>query len=149
MKQMKTFQPPDKTEPYEIVDAAARESITNLVPNTTTINGKALSSDITLTASDVGALPDTTTIPSIDGLAATTYVDEKVADKADSSHTHTKSEITDFPTSLPASDVSAWAKASTKPTYTADEVGAATMTEVNAAIEAAIAAIPVYDGSVS
>lgn len=29
-------------------------------------------------------------------------------------------------TSLPASDVSAWAKASTKPTYTASEVGAAT-----------------------
>ena len=43
---------------------------------------------------------------------------------AATSHTHTKSEITDFPTSMPASDVSAWAKASTKPTYTASEVGA-------------------------
>lgn len=41
------------------------------------------------------------------------------------SHKHTKSEITDFPTSMPASDVYAWAKASTKPTYTASEVGAA------------------------
>jgi len=30
----------------------------------------------------------------------------------------------DIPTSLPASDVSAWAKASSKPTYTASEVGA-------------------------
>ena len=29
-----------------------------------------------------------------------------------------------YPTTLPASDVSAWAKASTKPTYTATEVGA-------------------------
>lgn len=29
-----------------------------------------------------------------------------------------------YPTTLPASDVSAWAKASTKPTYTANEVGA-------------------------
>lgn len=29
-----------------------------------------------------------------------------------------------YPTTLPASDVSAWAKASTKPTYTASEVGA-------------------------
>lgn len=29
-----------------------------------------------------------------------------------------------YPTSLPASDVSAWAKASSKPTYTASEVGA-------------------------
>lgn len=42
-----------------------------------------------------------------------------------STHTHTVSQITDFPTSMPASDVSAWAKAATKPTYTASEVGAA------------------------
>lgn len=41
-----------------------------------------------------------------------------------SSHSHTKSQITDFPTSLPASDVYAWAKAPTKPTYTYTEVGA-------------------------
>lgn len=40
-----------------------------------------------------------------------------------SSHTHTKSQITDFPTSMPASDVSAWAKASTKPSYSKSEVG--------------------------
>lgn len=38
-------------------------------------------------------------------------------------HKHTKSEITDFPTSMPASDVSAWAKASTKPSYTWSEIG--------------------------
>lgn len=38
-------------------------------------------------------------------------------------HTHTKSQITDFPTSMPASDVSAWAKAKTKPSYTKSEVG--------------------------
>lgn len=35
----------------------------------------------------------------------------------------TKSKISDFPTSMPASDVYAWAKAATKPTYTASEVG--------------------------
>ena len=40
-----------------------------------------------------------------------------------SSHTHTKSQITDFPTSMPASDVPAWAKASSKPSYTKSEVG--------------------------
>ena len=40
-------------------------------------------------------------------------------------HTHTKSQITDFPSSMPASDVYSWAKASTKPTYTYSEVGAA------------------------
>lgn len=39
------------------------------------------------------------------------------------SHTHTKSQITDFPTSMPASDVSSWAKAATKPSYTKAEVG--------------------------
>ena len=43
--------------------------------------------------------------------------------KAASSHTHTKSQITDFPSSLPASDVYAWAKAGTKPSYTKSEVG--------------------------
>ncbi len=45
--------------------------------------------------------------------------------KADTGHKHTKSQITDFPTSMPASDVYPWAKASSKPTYTATEVGAA------------------------
>lgn len=44
--------------------------------------------------------------------------------KAASSHTHVKANITDFPSSMPASDVSAWAKAASKPTYTASEVGA-------------------------
>lgn len=42
---------------------------------------------------------------------------------AASSHTHTKAQITEFPTSMPASDVYAWAKAATKPTYTKGEVG--------------------------
>ena len=39
-------------------------------------------------------------------------------------HTHKKADISDFPTSMPASDVSAWAKAASKPSYTASEVGA-------------------------
>lgn len=39
-----------------------------------------------------------------------------------SSHTHTKSQITDFPSSMPASDVYAWAKASTKPSYSWSEI---------------------------
>lgn len=50
-------------------------------------------------------------------------IDSKLSGKANSSHTHTKSQITDFPTSMPASDVPAWAKASTKPSYTKSEVG--------------------------
>lgn len=36
---------------------------------------------------------------------------------ASSSHTHAKSQITDFPSSMPASDVPAWAKAASKPSY--------------------------------
>lgn len=65
------------------------------VPTTRTINGKALSGNITLGAADVNALPSDTvlfsgnyndltnkpTIPSIDGLATTTYVDDAVANK--------------------------------------------------------------------
>jgi len=40
-----------------------------------------------------------------------------------SSHKHTKSEITDFPSSMPASDVPAWAKAAKKPSYSWSEIG--------------------------
>lgn len=51
-----------------------------------------------------------------------------IKSKADSvysaiGHKHTKSEITDFPTSMSASDVYPWAKASAKPSYTKSEVG--------------------------
>lgn len=52
-----------------------------------------------------------------------TEMNSKLAGKANSSHKHKKADITDFPTSMPASDVPAWAKASTKPTYTKAEVG--------------------------
>lgn len=52
-----------------------------------------------------------------------TEINSKLAGKANSSHTHKKTDITDFPTSMPASDVKAWAKADTKPTYTKSEVG--------------------------
>lgn len=43
--------------------------------------------------------------------------------KSNTSHKHVKADITDFPTSMPASDVSAWAKAATKPSYSKEEVG--------------------------
>ena len=42
--------------------------------------------------------------------------------KANTSHTHTKSQITDFPSSMPASDVYSWAKASSKPSYSWSEI---------------------------
>ena len=43
--------------------------------------------------------------------------------KSNTGHKHVKADITDFPTSMPASDVSAWAKAATKPSYSKAEVG--------------------------
>lgn len=39
-----------------------------------------------------------------------------------SAHTHTVANITDFPASLPASDVYAWAKSATKPSYAYSEI---------------------------
>ena len=49
---------------------------------------------------------------------------DKPSNLAPSSHRHSKSDITDFPSSLPASDVYGWAKAASKPSYTAEEIGA-------------------------
>lgn len=75
------------------------------VPTSRTVNGKALSANISLTYSDVGA--------------------------AQASHTHTKAQITDFPSSMPASDVYSWAKAATKPTYTASEISGVAREDAN------------------
>ncbi|MFT0377397.1 hypothetical protein ACMSEQ_20840, partial [Bacteroides thetaiotaomicron] len=51
--------------------------------------------------------------------------DSRLSDaRTPKAHTHKKSEISDFPASMPASDVPAWAKATNKPSYTASEVGA-------------------------
>ena len=54
---------------------------------------------------------------------------------AASSHTHTKSQITDFPPSMPASDVYEWAKASRKPSYSYSEVGAAAASHTHTTIQ--------------
>ena len=49
-------------------------------------------------------------------------IDTKLSGVAVSGHTHKKADITDFPTSMPASDVSTWAKAATKPSYAWSEI---------------------------
>ena len=49
---------------------------------------------------------------------------DKPLNIAPAAHRHSKLDITDFPSSLPASDVYSWAKAASKPAYTAGEVGA-------------------------
>lgn len=73
-----------------------------------------------------------TSMDNVEGL------ENALAGKSATNHTHTKSQISDFPTSMPASDVKAWAKADTKPTYTAAEVGATTKDYVDSAIQSAI-----------
>ena len=47
---------------------------------------------------------------------------EALEGKANKVHTHTKSQISDFPTSMPASDVHKRAKQANKPTYTISEI---------------------------
>lgn len=65
----------DGTESYPIEDTQARSDIANLqtnkVPTSRKVNNKTLSSDITLTASDVGALPDNTVIPTVNNATLT------------------------------------------------------------------------------
>lgn len=62
-------------------------------------------------------------------------VNAALAGKAEKTHNHTKNQITDFPTSMPASDVYSWAKAETKPVYTATEVGAAAASHKHSATD--------------
>lgn len=65
-------------------------------------------------------------------------INTKLNAKANSSHTHTKSQITDFPTSMPASDVYSWAKQSSKPSYTISEVsGSLPASRISGTIDAA------------
>lgn len=48
-----------------MINSLAEQVVNDYVPETRTINNKPLSNNITLNASDVGALPDTTTIPTV------------------------------------------------------------------------------------
>lgn len=57
-------------------------------------------------------------------MSAISGLETALMQKAPTSHQHTKEEITNFPTSLPASDVYEWAKQPQKPSYTAGEVKA-------------------------
>ena len=65
-------------------------SDTSRVPTTRKVAGKALSSDITLSASDVGALPDNTAIPS-----KTSDLQNDSDFVADSSYVHTDNNYSD------------------------------------------------------
>lgn len=51
-----------------------------------------------------------------------TEINTKLNGKSNTGHKHVKADITDFPTSMPASDVYAWAKAASKPSYSIGEI---------------------------
>ena len=96
-----------------------------------------LSEKPTYTANEIGLgnVDNTADIDKPISTATQTALDSK----ADTGHTHTVSDITDMPAYLTQETdptVPAWAKAESKPTYTASEVGAATAADITAAVNA-------------
>jgi hypothetical protein len=84
----------DKTHTHVIADVSGlQSSLDAKVPTSRTVNGKALTTNISLTASDVGALPNSTIIPSIAGLATEEYVNTQVSTKPGKFGTGSKAEI--------------------------------------------------------
>lgn len=97
-----------------IVDTTLNSSSLNPLSNKAIYDelNKKISTDTTRTANTVLAGPN--------GLSGSATFRKLVeADIPDIS----KSKITDFPSSMPASDVASWAKAATKPKYTKSEIG--------------------------
>lgn len=83
---------------------ALSDTVTHLsgdVPTTRTVNGKALSVDITLTAADVNALPNTTVIPTISDSYSSTSSDG-MSGKAVASAISTKQDALNFNTAYNA-----------------------------------------------
>ena len=84
--------------------------------------------DSVLTNVTVSYLTDISSVTALTEPAQTKFpvswgeVTDKPTTFPPSSHTHTKSQITDFPTSMPASDVYSWAKQAQKPAYSWSEI---------------------------
>lgn len=110
----------------DIQDAVARQAASDLADEISELAKNAVTNvaqgltDYTIRVTKDGLAID---VP-IKGLSSKlNELAQAIDGKASSTHTHTKSQITDFPTSMPASDVSDWAKASSKPSYSKSEVG--------------------------
>lgn len=119
-------------EALHVTGAASTVVVNNLSGNRALVsdgNGKIAVSPVTST--ELGYL---------DGV--TGNVQTQINGKSANGHKHTKSEITDFPSSMPASDVPAWAKAASKPTYTASEVGAAASSHKHSASDITSGTLP-------
>lgn len=86
------------------LDSAKAYADQNKVPTSRTVNGKALTSNITLSASDVGALPNTTSIPdalsdlSSDSTHRTVTDAEKATWNAKSNFSGSYNDLTNKPT---------------------------------------------------
>lgn len=120
-------------KPYASLSVFPKTGEQNIIYIDTTVNASYYWDDTSKTykALDVQTWANLTGKPSTfppedhnhdDRYFTETEINSKLAGKADSSHTHKKADITDFPTSMPASDVPAWAKASTKPAYSWSEI---------------------------
>ena len=101
-----------------------QNAFSNVTVGNVTVSADSKTDTLTLVAgSNVTITPDATndkiTIASSTDWSTIT---NKPSSYTPSSHTHTKSQITDFPSSMPASDVYSWAKAKTKPSYAWSEI---------------------------
>ena len=92
------------------------DASTNKAATVSTVTDAINALDGNLNSTTPGAAKTLTAFSQTNGKISATFGNISIA----------KSQISDFPTSMPASDVSSWAKAVSKPTYTAAEVGAAT-----------------------
>jgi hypothetical protein len=94
------------------------EADAEFVPQTRTINNKALSTNISLTAADVGALPDSTVIPTVNDAVLT------IKKEGTSIGTFTANSSTPTAINIVETDptVPSWAKQPTKPTYSYSEI---------------------------
>lgn len=87
------------------------------------INNYTISADVTQDELDAVSTTATQALTTASNASAAAGTAQATADsKANATHTHVKADITDFPTSMPASDVKAWAKAETKPPYSLSEI---------------------------
>lgn len=94
------------------------ESDATFVPQTRTVNNKALNTNIALTAADVGALPDSTVIPTVNDATLT------IQKEGSSIGTFTANSATNTTINVVETDptVPSWAKQPTKPTYSYSEI---------------------------
>ena len=120
---------------YGITNAYTKTEVDTKVnakaDSATTLSGYGINNAYTKTEVNNSLLAKENTSNKVSSWQSTTddthYPSEKLVKtaldgKANSSHTHTKSQITDFPSSMPASDVYSWAKASSKPSYSTSEI---------------------------